>query len=78
MVYLVGSPSHKNLAACVSVQLTQSLAELRRAEQMRARSENKAEGHASEERRPAQTRAIQHAQLARQAERTARFEHIMA
>jgi transposase len=68
----------KNLAACVSVQLAQSLAELRRAEQMRARSEKPEEGQASEERRPAQTRAIQHAQLARQAERTARYEHIMA
>src|SRR2546421_7654953 len=68
----------KNLAACVSVQLAHSLAELRRAEQVRARSEKKEEGQASEERRPAQTRAIQHAQLARQAERTARYEHIMA
>src|SRR6266852_1934637 len=68
----------KNLAACVSVQLAQSLAELRRAEQVRARAEKKEEGQASEERRPAQTRAIQHAQLARQAERTARYEHIMA
>src|SRR5213083_2758393 len=34
--YLVGSPSHKNLAACVSVQLTQSLTQLRRAEQAEA------------------------------------------
>src|SRR6266566_9510718 len=69
--YLVGSPSHKNLAACVSVQLASCLAQLRRAEQVRARSETNEEGQASEERRPAQTRAIQHAQLARQAERTA-------
>src|SRR6266571_3661140 len=68
----------KNLAACVSVQLAKTLAELRRAEQVRARSETNEEGQASEERRPAQTRAIQHAQLARQAERTARYEHIIA
>ena len=78
MLHLVGSPSHKNLAACVSVQLAQSLAELRRAEQVKARSEKKARRQAGEERRPAQTRAVQHAQLARQAERTARYEHIMA
>jgi DNA-binding NarL/FixJ family response regulator len=64
----------KNLAACVSVQLAQSLADLRRAEQVRARAEQST----SEERRPVQTRAVQHAQLARQAERTARYEHIMA
>jgi DNA-binding NarL/FixJ family response regulator len=68
----------KNLAACVSVQLAQSLAELRRAEQGRAQSEKKEKGQAREERRPAQTRAVQHAQLARQAERTARYEYIVA
>ncbi len=68
----------KNLAACVSVQLAQSLAELRRAEQVKAQSEKQAWGQVSEERRPAQTRAIQHAQLARQAERMARYEHIVA
>src|SRR5712692_608549 len=68
----------KNLAACVSVQLAQSLAELRRAEQVKARSEKKERRQAVEERRPAQTRAVQHAQQARQAERTARYEHIMA
>src|SRR6266852_3484949 len=68
----------KNLAACVSVQLAQSLGKLRRAEQATARSEKQEEGQASEERRPAQTRAVQHAQLARQAERTARYEHIVA
>jgi transposase len=48
----------KNLAACVSVQLARTLAQLRRAE----------------ERRPAQTQAVQQA---RQAERTARYEHIL-
>jgi transposase len=68
----------KNLAACVSVQLAESLAELRRAEQGRARSEKKEKWQAVAERRPAQTRAVQHAQLARQAERMARYEHIVA
>src|SRR6266568_3672565 len=48
----------KNLAACVSVQIARTLAQLRRAE----------------ERRPAQTQAVQQA---RQAERTARYEHIL-
>src|SRR5437763_1285337 len=68
----------KNLAACVSVQLAQSLAELRRAEQVKAQSEKQERGQVSEERHPAQTRAIQHAQLVRQAERMARYEHIVA
>ena len=68
----------KNLAACVSVQLAQSLAELRRAEQVQAQSEKQERGQVSEERHPAQTRAIQHAQLVRQAERMARYEHIVA
>jgi hypothetical protein len=60
--HLVGSPSHKNLAACVSVQLARTLTQLRRAE----------------EQRPAQTQAIQQAQQARRAERTARYERILA
>ena len=51
----------KNLAACVSVQLARTLAGLRRVE----------------ERRPAQTQAIQQAQQARAAERVARYEHIL-
>src|SRR5438105_8476483 len=51
----------KNLAAWVSVQITKTLAQLRRAE----------------ERRPAQTQAVQQAQQARQAERMARYEHIL-
>ena len=51
----------KNLTACVSVQLARTLAQLRR----------------GEERRPAQTQAVQQAQQARQAERTARYEHIL-
>jgi transposase len=52
----------KNLTACVSVQLAKTLAQLRRAE----------------ERRPAQTQAVQQAQQARQAERMARYEQILA
>ncbi len=59
--HLVGLPSHKNLATCVSVQITKTLAQLRRAE----------------ERRPARTPAIQQAQQARQAERVTRYEHIL-
>jgi transposase len=51
----------KNLATCVSVQITKTLAQLRRAE----------------ERRPARTPAIQQAQQARQAERLTRYEHIL-
>jgi transposase len=51
----------KNLTACVSVQLAKTLAQLRRAE----------------ERRPAQTQAVQQAHQARAAERTARYEHIL-
>ncbi len=51
----------KNLAACVSVQIAQTFAQLRRAK----------------EQRPAQTQAVQQAQQARQAERMARYEHIL-
>jgi transposase len=67
----------KNLAACVSVQLTQSLTQLRRAEQ--------AEANATQEQQPLpqhhshpRTRAEKRTQQARQAERTARYEQIMA
>ncbi len=75
--YLVGSPSHKNLAACVSVQLAQSLAQLRRAETAAAERKEQVEEKPSQLRRPAQRRAIAQAQLARQAERMARYEHIL-
>ena len=51
----------KNLAACVSVQIAKTLAQLRR----------------TDEWRPAQTPAVQQAQQARQAERMARYEHIL-
>jgi len=66
----------KNLANCVSVLLAQCLTEVRRAEQAAALlQQEKAEP--GEERRPAQTRAIQQAQFARQAERMARYEQII-
>lgn len=65
----------KNLAACVSVQLAKTLAQIRRAEQTGAHASE--EGiQSSEQRRPARTRAIQQAQLARQSERLARYEQI--
>lgn len=66
----------KNLSACVTVLLAQSLTQIRRAEQAAALL---GEEHAAppELRRPAQTRAIQQAQLARQAERMARYEQII-
>lgn len=67
----------KNLANCVSVLLAQCLAELRRAEQAAFTPEQE-ETHSSQEHRPTRTRAVQHAQRARQAERTERYESIMA
>jgi len=51
----------KNLAACVSVQITKTLAQLRRTKELR----------------PAQTPAVQQTQQARRAERMARYEHIL-
>ncbi len=51
----------KNLAACVSAQITKTLARLRRVE----------------ERSPARTQAIQQVQQDRQAERMARYERIL-
>jgi transposase len=68
----------KNLVECVSVQLAESLTLVRRAEQGRVRSETKERAPAPEGRCPARTRAVQHAQMARQAERMARYEHIVA
>lgn len=66
----------KNLSACVTVLLVQSLTEIRRAEQAAALlQEEKAAPR--EERYPARTRAIQQAQSARQAERMARYEQII-
>jgi transposase len=68
----------KSLTECVSVQLAQSLTEIRRTEQTTTRSGKQETRQASEERRPARTRAVQYTQSARQAERTARYEHIGA
>jgi transposase len=65
----------KNLAEWVSVQLAENLAQLRREEQARVQSEKPEGEQASEERRPTQTR--RQAQLARQSERKARYEHIL-
>jgi transposase len=67
----------KNLAACVSVQLAQSLAQLRREETAAAARKEQEEEKPSQLCPPAQTRAIAQAQLARQAERMARYEHIL-
>src|SRR5712692_5804050 len=66
----------KNLAACVSVQLAQSLAQIRRAEQTKAKASAEEKPRSSEQ-RPARTRAVQQAQHARQAERIARYEQMM-
>jgi transposase len=67
----------KNLAQCVSVQLAQSLAQLRRAETAAAARKEQEEEEAPQLPPPAQTRAIAQAQVARQAERMARYEHIL-
>src|SRR5712691_8736485 len=67
----------KNLAACVSVQLTQSLTQLRRAELAAVNipeEEQPVHQHDSHPR----TQAEQRTQQARQAERSARYEHITA
>ncbi len=67
----------KNLAACVSVQLTQSLTQLRRAEQAEAKTLDEQQPSPERQSHP-RTRAEQRAQHARQAERTARYEQMMA
>lgn len=66
----------KNLSACVTVLLTQILTEIRRAEQATTRS-GEEEKDPVEKRQRAQTQAVQQAQLARQAERLARYEQII-
>jgi transposase len=68
----------KSLTECVSVQLAQSLTQIRRAEQTTTRSGKQETRQVSGERRPARTRAVQYAQQTRQAERAARYEHIIA
>jgi transposase len=67
----------KNLADCVSVVLAHCFAQIRRAEQAAITPEEEG-AQRREERRPSETRAVQQAQLARQAERLARYEHIIA
>jgi transposase len=67
----------KNLAACVSVQLAKTLAQLRRAEAAKQRGSEQIGEPSSKRERRAQTRAIAQTQLARQDERMARYEHIL-
>jgi len=67
----------KNLAGCVSVLLTESLAQVRRAEQVAANSPEE-EHHSHQPQGHPRTRAEQRAQQARQAERRARYEQITA
>jgi transposase len=67
----------KNLAGCVSVQLTQSLTQLRRAEQTEANITQEQQPPSQHHSHP-RTRAEKRTQQARQAERTARYEQIMA
>lgn len=67
----------KNLATCVSVQLAHSLAQLRRAQQAAAPAPQ--EEHPSRQLHShPRTQAEQHTQQARQAERVARYEQIVA
>jgi transposase len=67
----------KNLTDCVSVLLAHCLAELRRAEQAAPTPEEE-EAQRDEEHHPALTRAVQQAQHARQAERSERYDSIIA
>jgi transposase len=66
----------KNLAACVSVLLAKTFAQLRRAEALAAVSSEQGMQQLSQQRSPAQTQAKALAQRARQDERMARYEHI--
>jgi len=68
----------KNLAGCVSVLLASCLAQLRRAEVVAAASVEQVEHLSSEPLRYQRTRAVRHAQQARQAERQARYEQVTA
>jgi len=67
----------KNLAGCVSVLLTKSLTQLRRAEQAAANFPEKMQ-HVHDSQSHPRTRAEQRTQQARQAERSARYEQITA
>jgi transposase len=68
----------KNLTSCVSVQLAQSLAQLRRAEVAAAVNSEQGDEPPSPLQHPVQTRSVAQTQLARQAERMARYEHLVA
>lgn len=68
----------KNLAACVSVQLAQSLAQLRRAQQTAAANAPQEEHPSHHLHSHPRTQAEQRTQQARQAERLARYEQIIA
>ncbi len=67
----------KNLAACVSIQLAQNFAQLRRAEQVASHPPEERQYPGEHHTHP-RTRAEQRAQQARQAERMARYEQILA
>jgi len=66
----------KNLAACVSVQLTQSLTELRRTEAAATANVEQVEQPSGEPQSHPRTRSERHAQQARQAERSVRYEQM--
>jgi transposase len=66
----------KNLAACVSVQLAQSLTQIRRVEQAAANAAQE-EQHAHDQHSHPRTQAEKHTHQARQAERLARYEQII-
>src|SRR5947209_3606421 len=68
----------KNLAGCVSVQLAESFAQLRRADAVAAAKEEQEEPLSPKQDGHPRTRAERHAQQARQAERQARYEQIAA
>jgi DNA-binding NarL/FixJ family response regulator len=67
----------KNLAACVSVQLTQSLGKLRRAEQAAANTAEE-EQHSLVQQSHPRTRAEKRTQQVRRDERMDRYEQIVA
>lgn len=68
----------KNLAACVSVQLTQSLTQLRRPEAAAVANFQPAEHPSGGPQSHPRTRTERRTQQARQAERSVRYEQIMS
>ena len=67
----------KNLAACVSVLLTQAFEKLRRAQQITVNTPAEEQGSCQQHTHP-RTRAEKRTQQARQDERRARYEHMIA